>query len=69
MINTYLTVYNASTPDWADVADISAFLKFTNLTSQTTMDFLVSQGVGIKYVSEMVECRFYSFKFENVVLI
>ncbi|KIJ27216.1 hypothetical protein M422DRAFT_271647 [Sphaerobolus stellatus SS14] len=52
MLNHYLELYNTTTPDWKDVARISAFLNLTRLTSQTTEAY---QGVGEKYIVEMVE--------------
>ncbi|KIJ35920.1 hypothetical protein M422DRAFT_232724 [Sphaerobolus stellatus SS14] len=55
MLNHYLELYNTTTPDWKDVARISAFLNLTRLTSQTTEAYLRSQGVGEKYIVEMVE--------------
>ena len=58
MLNHYLELYNTTTPDWKDVARISAFLNLTRLTSQTTEAYLRSQGVGEKYIVEMVEGTF-----------
>ncbi|KIJ35668.1 hypothetical protein M422DRAFT_262069 [Sphaerobolus stellatus SS14] len=55
MLNHYLVLYNITTPDWKDVARISAFLNLTWLTSQTTEAYLLPQGIGEKYIVEMLE--------------
>jgi hypothetical protein len=58
MISTFLDMYNATTPDWTDVSDLSSFLGFANLTAQTTVEYLLAQGIDALYISEMVECMF-----------
>jgi len=56
MVDSYLRLYNASTPDWEEVAAISTFLGFDHITNVTTDAYLKSEGVGERYIAEMVEC-------------
>ncbi|KAG9104026.1 hypothetical protein FRC06_006106 [Ceratobasidium sp. 370] len=54
MINTYLNLYKPHAPH-ASIADISASLNFTSLTSTTTSAYLASHGVSQLFIHELVE--------------
>ncbi|QRW00032.1 prenylcysteine lyase [Ceratobasidium sp. AG-Ba] len=54
MIDTYLNLYNPHAPH-DSVADISASLNFTSLTSATASNYLGSHGVSQLFVHELVE--------------
>jgi prenylcysteine oxidase/farnesylcysteine lyase len=54
MINTYLSLYNPHAPH-TSIADVSASLNFTSLTSVTASAYLAANGVGQLFTHELVE--------------
>lgn len=55
MLEKYLKLYSSQSPRWEDIADLSQSLGMSNLTSQTMLEYLVSNGVSEKYATELVE--------------
>lgn len=55
MINSYLALYSKDGPRWEKVEDASTALDFESITSSTTSEFLLSQGVSSNYIYEVVE--------------
>lgn len=55
MINSYLSLYSKDGPRWEKVEDASSALDFQSLTTSTTSEFLLSQGVASSYIYEVVE--------------
>lgn len=54
MINTYLGLYNPHAPH-SSIADISASLNFTSLTSVTASAYLAANGVNPLFTHELVD--------------
>ncbi|KAJ7462764.1 Prenylcysteine lyase-domain-containing protein [Mycena galericulata] len=55
MINKFLTLYSSGTPKWDNITDLSSSLGWSSLVSQSTVDYLRSEGVSYKFISELVE--------------
>ncbi|KAJ7169505.1 Prenylcysteine lyase-domain-containing protein [Mycena filopes] len=55
MINQFLTLYSAETPTWDNITHLSTSLNWTDLVSKSTSDYLRSEGVSDKFISELVE--------------
>ena len=55
MVNRFLDLFSVNTPKWDNIADLSATMGWTDLTSKSVADHLKSQGVSEKYINEVVE--------------
>ncbi|KAJ7693682.1 Prenylcysteine lyase-domain-containing protein [Mycena rosella] len=55
MIQQFLSLYSPETPKWENMTHLSSSLGWTNLITQTTSEYLKSQGVSYKFISELVE--------------
>ncbi|KAJ7042618.1 Prenylcysteine lyase-domain-containing protein [Mycena alexandri] len=57
MTNKFLTLYSADseTPTWDNITHLSSSLSWSDLVSKTTSEYLKSEGVSDKFISELVE--------------
>jgi prenylcysteine oxidase/farnesylcysteine lyase len=55
MIKSYLSLYSKDGLHWEKVEDVSSSLGFETLTSSTTSEYLLTQGVSSSYIHEVVE--------------
>ncbi|KAF9454994.1 hypothetical protein P691DRAFT_770093 [Macrolepiota fuliginosa MF-IS2] len=55
MIKKFVGLYSKEAPKWDDVAHLSSMYGWTELTSSSTMEYLLHQGVSRRYISELVE--------------
>jgi len=55
MISKFLTLYSPETPKWDNITHLSSTLEWSELTSQSTSEYLQSEGVSNKFISELVE--------------
>ncbi|KAJ7139742.1 Prenylcysteine lyase-domain-containing protein [Mycena epipterygia] len=55
MINKFLTLYSSETPKWDNITHLSSSLGWTELVTQSTAEYLKSEGVSDKFISELVE--------------
>lgn len=55
MIDQFLTLYTAATPKWDNIGDLAGRLGWTDMASNSTLDYLLKQGVSEKYIKEVVE--------------
>ena len=55
MIEQFLTLYGVAAPNWDSVADLASQLGWSGLVNETTVDYLLKQGVSGKYIKEVVE--------------
>ncbi|KAF7354883.1 Prenylcysteine lyase [Mycena sanguinolenta] len=55
MIDKFLTLYAPDAPKWDNITHLSSSLNWTDLVSQSTSEYLQSQGVSNKFISELVE--------------
>ena len=55
MIEQFLTLYGVTTPKWDSVADLASQLGWSGMVNETTVEYLLKQGVSEKYIKEVVE--------------
>ncbi|KAJ7356980.1 Prenylcysteine lyase-domain-containing protein [Mycena albidolilacea] len=55
MINKFLTLYSPDAPKWDNITHLSTTLGWTDLVSQSTSEYLRSEGVSDRFISELVE--------------
>lgn len=55
LVTNLLKAYSYAIPVWTSVEELSQACGFTEHTSKTALEFFTSQGVGEKWVQEMVE--------------
>jgi prenylcysteine oxidase/farnesylcysteine lyase len=55
MINKFLTLYTPDAPKWDNITHLSSTLGWTDLVSQSTSEYLRSEGVSDRFISELVE--------------
>ncbi|KAJ7630585.1 Prenylcysteine lyase-domain-containing protein [Roridomyces roridus] len=55
MIGKFLTLYSVETPKWDNITHLSSALEWTELLTQSTSDYLASEGVSNQFIYELVE--------------
>jgi prenylcysteine oxidase/farnesylcysteine lyase len=55
MINQIYTLYDADTPKWDSISNLSGVLGWSEITNTTTFQHLLNEGVSEKYIREVVE--------------
>lgn len=55
MIDRFLVFYSPDTPKWDSIATLAGALGWTELTNQTTAEYVIAQGVSEKYTTEVIE--------------
>ncbi|KAF7339982.1 Prenylcysteine lyase [Mycena venus] len=55
MLAQFLHLYSPEAPKWDNITHLSSTLEWTELVSQSTSDYLRSEGVSDKFISELVE--------------
>ena len=55
MINQIYVLYDADTPKWDNISNLSGVLGWSGITNITTFQHLLNQGVSEKYICEVVE--------------
>ncbi|KAK7064553.1 Prenylcysteine lyase [Favolaschia claudopus] len=55
MVNKFQSLYAPEVPRWQNISHLSSILGWDELVSQTTSEYLLSNGVSNKFISELVE--------------
>jgi hypothetical protein len=55
MIKQFVTLYSPETAKWDDISDLASSFGWANMVAQTTLQYLVTDGVSEKYAHEFVE--------------
>lgn len=55
MIERYLSLYSPHPPRWDNITSLASTLQWNDLITQSTADWLQSQGVSKQFIYELVE--------------
>jgi prenylcysteine oxidase / farnesylcysteine lyase len=55
MITKFVTLYEPDVPKWSSIENLSDTLNFSGLVSQTGAEYLESNGVSRRFMTEIIE--------------
>lgn len=55
VIKKFLSLYASDSPKWEKISELANDLNWAPIVNTTTEEYLLTQGVSEKYISEIVE--------------
>ena len=75
VIKKFLSFYASDSPKWENISELANDLKWAHIVNTTTEEYLLTEGVSQKYISEIVEAatrvnygQVWRFKFPKSML-